>query len=54
VIVARATRRERVARRNQAPAPFTQVVPPEIFERASDAWEPPTEAERAAWPIVDE
>lgn len=50
----RATRRERVARRNQAPAPFTQVVPPEIFERASDAWEPPTEAERAAWPIVDE
>jgi predicted kinase len=50
----RATRRERVARRNQSPGPFTQIVPPEIFERASDAWEPPTEAERAAWPIVDE
>ena len=50
----RAVRRERVARRNESPTPSTQIVPPEIFERASDAWEPPTEAERAAWPIVDE
>lgn len=50
----RVTRRERVARRNQSPGPFTQIVPLELFERASDAWEPPTEAERAAWAIVDE
>lgn len=49
----REVRRERVARRNLSTAPFTQVVPSEFFERASDAWEPLTEAERATWTIVD-
>jgi predicted kinase len=49
----RATRRERVAQRNKAAKPFTQVVPPEFFERASDAWEPPSESERATWGILD-
>ena len=49
----RAVRRERVAERNKAAEPFTQVVPPEFFERASDAWEPPSESERATWRILD-
>lgn len=49
----RDVRRERVLRRNQAPAEFTQVVPLEFFERASDAWQAPSEAERAAWGLVD-
>lgn len=42
-------RRRRVLARNEAGVPFTQVVPPEFFERASDAWEPVSEDERAAW-----
>ncbi len=50
----RDVRRDRVARRNQAGEPHTQIVPPAFFERASDAWEPPTEAERAAWHVIDE
>lgn len=49
----REVRWERVLNRNQSPGPFTQVVPPEIFERASDAWEPPSELERTRWSIVD-
>lgn len=49
----RAIRRERVQARNLDPDPFTQVVPPQFFERASDAWEPVTDAERAAWSVVD-
>lgn len=49
----REVRRERVARRNADPGPFTQVVPAEIFELASDAWEPPSEAERDTWGILD-
>jgi predicted kinase len=49
----REVRRERVLRRNESPGPFTQVVPPALFERASDAWEPPDESERARWGLVD-
>lgn len=49
----REARRERVLRRNQEPGPYTQVVPLEYFERASDAWEPPPESERASWDIID-
>lgn len=49
----RDVRRERVLRRNQAPTEFTQIVPLAFFERASDAWEAPSDAERAAWGIVD-
>lgn len=46
-------RRDRVARRNQYPQPFTQIVPPALFEAASDAWEPPSEAECEAWDLID-
>ena len=49
----RAVRRERVEQRNQAAGPFTQVVPIAMFERASDAWQPPSEAERRTWGILD-
>jgi predicted kinase len=49
----RAVRRERVAVRNHAGGAFTQIVPVEFFERASDAWQPPSESERAAWDVVD-
>jgi predicted kinase len=49
----RDVRRERVSRRNESPGPFTQVVPPEFFERASDAWQAPTESERKTWGIVE-
>ena len=49
----RDVRRARVAARNQAGAPFTQQVPPAFFERASDAWEPPDEHERATWRLRD-
>ncbi len=49
----RAIRRERVARRNGSPSAFTQVVPLDFFEHASDAWEPPDESERAAWSMMD-
>ncbi|MET0390872.1 MAG: ATP-binding protein [Polyangiales bacterium] len=46
-------RRARVLQRNQRPTPYTQIVPAEFFEQASDAWQPPDAAERAAWPLVD-
>lgn len=43
----REVRRERVERRNQdRGATFSMVVPPHIFELASDLWEPPDAAER--------
>jgi predicted kinase len=43
---ARELRRERVERRNQEQgATFSMVVPPHIFELASDMWEPPDETE---------
>lgn len=45
----RAIRRERVLRRNIERGPTWSVdVPPEFFELASDLWEPPDDAERAA------
>lgn len=50
----RSIRRERVAARNLSPGLYTQIVPPEFFELASDAWEPPCEAERLAWGLIDE
>jgi len=49
----RAVRRERITQRNLSAGPFTQVVPLEFFERASDAWQPPSELERATWAIID-
>ena len=49
----RDVRRERVERRNREAGPHTQVVPPAFFERASDAWEPVSAAEREAWAILD-
>lgn len=49
----RGVRRERVLRRNASAAPSTQVVPLEFFEVASDAWEPPSEEERARWQMID-
>jgi predicted kinase len=43
---AREVRRERVNERNRARgATFSRVVPPAIFELASDLWEPPGESE---------
>jgi predicted kinase len=45
---ARDVRRERVLRRNrQRGETFSMVVPPAIFELASDLWEPPSDAELA-------
>lgn len=42
----REVRRERVEQRNHAKgATFSMVVPPHIFDLASDMWEPPDEAE---------
>jgi predicted kinase len=42
----RELRRERVMRRNREQgATFSMEVPPEIFELASDLWQPPTAAE---------
>ncbi|MBX2802207.1 MAG: ATP-binding protein [Myxococcales bacterium] len=51
--VPREVRRQRVARRNEHADAFTQLVPPPFFERASDAWEPPTEEERRRWSIEE-
>jgi len=45
---ARDVRRARVLERNRLQgATFSMVVPPEVFELASDLWEPPNEAELA-------
>ncbi len=49
----RSVRRERVMQRNGSGGPFTQIVPLEFFERASDAWQPPSESERTTWGIID-
>ncbi len=49
----RDVRRTRVERRNQSAGEHTQVVPMEYFERASDAWEVPVEAERRAVRMVE-
>lgn len=49
----RDVRRERVLRRNKTPSPFSQIVPIEFFERASDIWQPPSDSERAARGIID-
>jgi predicted kinase len=49
----RDVRRTRVQQRNQNPKPYTQIVPAEFFEKASDAWEPPDDVERAAWNLAD-
>jgi len=49
----RDVRRERVLQRNKAPGPFTQIVPIEFFERASDIWQPPSNSERAERGILD-
>lgn len=49
----RSVRRERVKNRNRSAGDHTQIVPPEIFERASDAWEPPLEPERVTWALSD-
>jgi len=49
----REVRRKRVAQRNESKAEFTQIVPLEFFERASDAWQGPTEAERQRVAMVD-
>ncbi len=47
VDAARDVRRERVAERNRCQgATFSMIVPPEIFELASDLWEPPDVDER--------
>lgn len=46
-------RRERVLQRNKTPGAFTQIVPIEFFERASDLWQPPSDAERAERKILD-
>ncbi len=49
----REVRRERVARRNEQTGAVVQQVPPELFEFASDAWEPPSASERETWRILD-
>ncbi len=49
----RDVRRERVSQRNASADAHTQVVPIEFFERASDAWEPPSDSERSAVNLVD-
>jgi predicted kinase len=51
--VPRDIRRARVMARNERPGPHTQVVPEAFFERASDAWEPPPDAERSKWRLLD-
>jgi predicted kinase len=49
----RDVRRTRVQQRNLNPKRYTQIVPAQFFEQASDAWQPPDEAERAAWNLID-
>lgn len=51
--VPRDIRRERVLQRNKTPGPFTQIVPIAFFERASDLWQAPSDAERAQRSIID-
>ena len=50
----RDVRRERVEQRNLARgATFAMVVPPAIFELASDLWEPPDDDERRGRDVRD-
>ncbi len=49
----RDVRRERVARRNSSPGKYVQIVPPEFFERASDAWQAPSDAERNSVSMIE-
>lgn len=49
----RDVRRERVSQRNDSAGELTQIVPMEFFERASDAWEPPSSAEYQAVSMVE-
>lgn len=49
----RDVRRRRVMARNDSAEADVQVVPLPFFELASDAWEPPGEAERERWGIID-
>lgn len=49
----RDVRHRRVAQRNSSGEKYVQVVPMEFFERASDAWEPPSDAERRAVSMID-
>lgn len=49
----RDVRRERVAQRNSSAGEHTQVVPMAFFERASDAWQPPSDAERNAMRMIE-
>lgn len=49
----REVRRERVALRNASAGESTQIVPMEFFDRASDAWESPLDAERQAVSMID-
>ena len=46
-------RRERLAERNRTASKNTQLVPLHFFELASDAWQPPSDAERERMGIVD-
>jgi predicted kinase len=49
----REVRRERVLRRNaEQGETFSMVVPPHIFELASDLWQPPSDAECAERSVV--
>lgn len=49
----RDVRPKRVLQRNRNPGSFTQIVPVEFFERASDTWQPPSQSERAEWHIIE-
>jgi predicted kinase len=49
----RDVRRERVVKRNASAGEHTQIVPVEFFERASDAWEPPSSAERQGLSMIE-
>lgn len=53
VDASRDIRRQRVLARNSSAGAQTQIVPLEFFERASDAWEPPSAAERQAVDMID-
>ncbi len=49
----RDVRRRRVAQRNASGDDYVQIVPAEFFERASDAWEAPSEVERSLVSMID-
>ena len=41
-----------LARNQNRGETFSMVVPPEVFEMASDMWEPPSEDELAGFKVV--